>query len=254
MRKWLISIAVLAMVGGVVVWRLPASLVLQPLQARLPAVEWSSAHGTVWNGVIEDLSYRSTRLGRLEWAFEGIEHFSTQLTRWNVRSFGPQHELQGRLTLTRDGDIRSVADVHGYLPASWIDITDKLPLLYLEGLVELDLKNVEFDRRLPVNGAGRVTWSQAAISGGANEAFGKLRLDLAPKTVSEPDGMTFELHSLEPADISMKGTGHIFRNDYDIDLKLEVALEREDLMQFMQQLGGETGPGLYRFAWQGRIR
>ena len=39
-----------------------------------------------------------------------------------------------------------------------------------------------------------------------------------------------------------------------IGLKLEIALERDDLLQFMQQIGGEVGPGLYQFAWQGQIR
>ena len=254
MRKWLLIIGIMAIIVVLIAWRMPARLVLQPAQARLPAVDWSNANGTAWSGSVDGFSYKGIQLGTLEWEFDGIEDLGSQLTRWIIHSYGPQHDVRARLTLTPEGEIRRAAEVRGHLPASWVDVSDKLPLLYLEGLIELDLEHIELDRNLPVNGSGRVTWSQAAISGGANEQFGKLRLNLVPKTADRPDGMTFAVRSLEPADISMQGEGHILRNDYDIDLKLEIALERDDLMQFMQQIGGEVGPGLYRFAWQGQIR
>lgn len=254
MRKWLIGIVVLILIVIVVAWRMPANMVLQTAQDRLPAVDWSKVDGTAWNGSVEDFSYEDIELGTLEWEFDELEDLGSQLTAWKVRSYGPQHEMSARVTLTPEGEVVRAEDIQGQVPASWVDISKWLPLLHLEGTIELDLEHIELDRNLPVSGAGRVTWSQAAISGGANERFGKLRLNLTPKTAGQPEGMAFTLHSMESADIRLRGEGHILRNDYDMDLKVEIALERDDLLRFMQPLGGEVGPGLYQFAWQGQIR
>lgn len=254
MRKWLIILGVLIALAAIAAWRLPASLVLGPAQARLPALDWSQASGTAWHGEVAGFVWKGMQLGTLSWSFDGIEDLGSGHTRWNIHTHSPQHDVRALVTLNPDGDILVARDVHGHVPAMWVDITDRLPLVYLDGSIELDIDHVELDRNMPVTGAGRVTWSQAAITGGANEQFGTLQLNLAPRGAGQAEGMAFELSSLEPADVRFQGNGNILRNDYDIDLQLQVAPQREDLVQFLGQVGGRTAPGRYRYAWQGRIR
>jgi general secretion pathway protein N len=258
MRKWLIILGILILVVLVVLvvaWRMPASVVLAPAQSKLPPeVKWSETTGTAWNGQMQDFTWKDLKLGTVEWKFDGFEDIESRSTRWNVHGYSPQYEVRALVTLTGGGDIRQVQNVQGHLPASWIDISDKLPLLYLDGTVELDLKNLELDNDLPVNGSGRVTWSNAAVTGGASERFGTLQLDLEPRSNQAPAGMAFKLRSTEPADVRVEGHGSVLRNDYDIDLELNVSPARRDLEQFLQQIGTESAPGQYRFSWEGNIR
>jgi putative transposase len=45
-------------------------------------------------------------------------------------------------------------------------------------------------------------WSVDFVSD-QNDQFGQLRLNLTPKTAGQPEGMAFNLHSMEPADIML---------------------------------------------------
>lgn len=254
MRKWLIIVLVPLLLLAAAAWRLPAAWLLDAVHARLPGTEWLQSSGTIWHGRIEGLSWRGLQLGTLEWRFDGVDDLGARTTRWQVRGWSDEHELGATLTVSPNGKVQRLQGLQGRIPAKWVDITRRLPLLYLDGVIELDLDQLELDRHLPVNGKGSITWAQAAVTGGANERFGALRLKLAPRKDGVGEGMEFNLISLEPADVHARGSGIILRDAYDVDLRLDIADHRQDLVQFLQQLGGETGPGQFRYQWQGSFR
>jgi len=253
MRKLLIILGILALVVGVTAWRLPAGLLLEPVQSRLPEVDWSDTEGTAWNGRIEGFAWKGLQLGTVAWEFVGLEGLDSGMTRWNVHGQSPQYELRAQVVLTPDGDVSEVFDLRGYAPASWIDITDRLPLIYLEGVMRFDIEHLVLENGLPLNGEGIVTWTEAAITGGASERFGALRLALTPGERGTNEGFDFRLNSTEPADLRVTATGSMLRKDYEVDLRLDIVDERDDLIGFMQQLGGEITRGRYRYQWQGNL-
>ena len=104
-----------------------------------------------------------------------------------------------------------VFDLRGYAPAAWIDITDRLPLVYLEGVMRFDIEHLVLENGLPLNGEGNVTWTEAAITGGASERFGTLRLALTPGERGPNEGFDFRLNSIEPTDLRVAATGSMLR-------------------------------------------
>ena len=157
MRKLLIILGILALIVGVAAWRLPAGLLLEPVQSRLPEVDWSDTEGTAWNGRIEGFAWKGLQLGTVAWEFVGLEGLDSRMTRWNVHGHSPQYDLRAQVVLTPDGDVSEVFDLRGYAPASWIDITDRLPLIYLEGVIRFDIENLVLENGLPLNGEGNVS-------------------------------------------------------------------------------------------------
>lgn len=254
MRKFLIILAVLLVAGTILVWRIPANWVLEMAQPRLPDMSWAQSQGSAWHGRITDLSRNGLQLGTLEWRFDGFENLAEKLTRWTIHSHGSQHDISALVTVSPDGGITRLAEVRGHLPAAWVDLSKHFPLLYLDGLLQLDLDHLDLEERFPVNGAGRILWSGAAVTGGANESFGDLELNFSPRSDKANEGVDFSIRTLDEADISIRGDGNAYRNDYTISLALQIAPHRKDLLDFMGPLGGEVSTGAYQYSWRGSVR
>lgn len=250
LRKLLWIFLVLAVLTAFLAWRIPAGWAASLVQARIPELSWSGVDGTIWNGQVEGLTWRGMQLGRATWRFDGVSDWGRRETAWQLHSESVQHAIDGRLTVT-PRQLRRAENLSGHFPAAWADLGHRFPQLTLDGVIALDFEHVDLDGLLPGSIAGRVTWSDAGLSGSVHEPLGALELRISPEPGGPQGANRFAFNSLQPADLWMEGEGRFQSNDYEIEMRLTINPFRQDMLQFFEPLG-ETGPdGRMWLRWQG---
>ncbi len=251
MRKWLIALLLMIGAGALVVWRMPADLVVKVAQPEQLGIDLEEIEGTVWDGEVDDFKYRDLDLGKVGWELEEVEDWSTQKTRWKLDGEGPEHHFDMWLSMTPEGEY-TIRDGSGFLPAKWIDVSRFLPMINLDGKLDFDIDELELIDELPSSGTGRIDWSGAGITGAVEESFGRLQMTFTPAQGAQ-QGIDFEFRSLQSSDIRFTGSGRLNMANYEITVGTEVSPRRQDMHEFFREIGSEFRDGKYWLSWGGSI-
>jgi general secretion pathway protein N len=182
LRRLFLLLLVLAVIGGVIAWTLPAELALRWFRPDLGPLQLSGISGTVWQGRASSATAFATPLGALDWSVEK----SPLLLRRVVARIG----LSGG-ALALDGDVTRDADgsliVHNMtfqLPAETAAPALDIPALKLHGTIEGRIGDARLANGWVSGARGSARWRDAAVSGEAEARLGELQAEFA----SQPDG------------------------------------------------------------------
>lgn len=245
-RKVALGLLFLLLITGLVIWQFPAALVLQ--FSKQPELNYGEVSGSVWDGHMEKAVWKGLLLGDVEWQFTGMDSFSPARSRWHVKNKGQQHQLSFDAALEGQA-LQELHDLHGNLPATWVDLSHSLPLVYLSGLFELNLQQVVMQQQLPVVIDGYIDWQNAGLSGLLNTAIGNLRIDL-----ETPYSGLIEARFSSAPDSAVKFTGQgvLQDNEYRIALNAN-APGREDLQELLSKLGRTQADGSVLIRFSGHL-
>lgn len=169
---------------------LPAQYVVGWLGKRMPEVRLSGVTGTLLSGRAEELSWQSVRLGSLQWSFDWLAPFTA--------SCGYRFVLQtGDQTLTGRADVRGshlwLRGFDGRLPVSLLDRWLPLPSHSVSGMLEMHLRQVDFNAGRLQSAEGEVQLQEATLAWPQAYALGSFRMTLSP---ASPDGLNAALSDL----------------------------------------------------------
>jgi hypothetical protein len=182
LRRLFLLLVLLAVIGGVVAWTLPAELALRWLKPDLGPLQLSGVSGTVWQGRASTVSAFGAPLGAMQWSVDK----SPLLLRRVVARVG----LSGGV-LTLDGDVTRDADrsvlvqnLSFQLPAETAAPALDIPALKLHGTIEGNVAEARLAGGWVSGARGSARWREASVSGEAEARLG----DLLAEFSSQPDG------------------------------------------------------------------
>lgn len=203
----------------IVLLTLPVAVLL-PL-ANAPET-LNQGRGTIWSG-----GARWQQPGHapllINWRWRGGRD-------WHWRAEDGQTRLSGQW---RPGTGLRVSNLEGELALERVDIEAWLPGSRPRGHLAVALTSVELVRGRSPRIEGRLVWEQARLEGALHEDLGRIAVELS----ATDDRQHARIRSLEPAAIRVEGQIEAGVRDYELELWLIPAADREDLRRELARLG-----------------
>lgn len=180
LRRLLLLILLLAVVGIVVAWTLPAELALRWLKPDLGPLQVSGVSGTVWRGNASSVSAFGTSLGAMRWSVDKSPLLLRRVAA-RVTLSGGAIALDGDVTRDADGSVL-VQNMTFQLPAETAAPALDIPALKLHGTIDGRIDDARLAAGWVSGARGTARWRDAAVSGEAEARLGELLAEFASQT------------------------------------------------------------------------
>lgn len=241
-------LAVLATILFVVfiITGLPAAALWRWQRDAAPALELSGISGTLWRGRADQVTWHLAPLGELDWHWQ-----PGWPPRWAVNVQGPGLNLQAQL---HAGLQRlHLSQVQARWPA-WM-LRSPLTGVSLDGEFNAQLDTLIWLAQQPEQIDGRISWHNAQVLAPVAVDLGQIDIDLY--TQQDAAGTLFihlNLNSVSHADVSVRGSGQISAERYQLLLFLRAQQQRPQLNLWLRQVGTPTADGGVRVELSGTLR
>ena len=182
LRRLFLLLIVLAAVGVVIAWTLPADIALRYLKPDLGPLQLSGVSGTVWQGRAASASAFGTPLGALEWSVRKTPVL-VRVIEAKIGLKGSALSLDGDLQRDPDGSVL-VRNLDFQMPAELAAPALDIPSLKLLGRIEGRIDDARLAAGWISGARGTAHWRDAAVSGEAEARLGEMSAEFA----SQPDG------------------------------------------------------------------
>lgn len=238
LRKLLLLLVVLVLLGGVALWTLPAQLAYRWGADRLGPIRLDDLSGTVWNGRAGRASAFGQSLGALEWHLDKAPLLAGRLGA-QLRLSGGQVEASGAVTRERDGLLRATG-VDFRLPAALAEPALDIPALHLQGEIVGRLDEAVVRGGWAEGARGSARWTHAGVSGQAEARFGDLLLDFA----AQPDGsVKGTVKDDASSNLAVDGQFVVRAAQFDAQASLSARNEDPTLREALQYIGEPQANG-----------
>lgn len=181
--KWLfVLFAIAIVVGGVVMWTMPADVAWRYVAPKLGPVSLVGVRGTVWDGHADGVSVFGRDLGEIDWRIAKSPLLRRQFNA-DIRIRGADIDTSGMIERAGDGRI-TARDVRFRVPAALFGPALDIPALKLVGSVTGTLTQASLANGVIADAIGNARWSEAGVSGQAEARFS----DILAEFASKPDG------------------------------------------------------------------
>lgn len=131
----------------------PATLLTEPLRARLPGLSVQAVEGTAIAGAMVGVQWRGVRAERLLWRWQPLALLLARLEA-NLTVDDREAKLSGKAATGFSRQLR-FSDLKGRLPLNWLTALAGVKNVPLEGIVELNLDDLRLDAAVqPVSAQG----------------------------------------------------------------------------------------------------
>ncbi|HRQ66588.1 MAG TPA: type II secretion system protein N [Xanthomonadaceae bacterium] len=222
-------------IGIAVVWTFPANVAYRWFAGDHGAVRLEGIEGRVWNGRAAQVWYEDEYLGALEWTLP----LGSVLRREPDLSFflsGGAVTASGQAIRGADRRIR-LPRLQVDMPARMAESALDIPALVLQGVIEIELKDVELSRFGLERARGRLMWRDAAVAGAAEALLGDLFADVEAPSLGLIEGRLYD----GGGPLSMDGWFRLRVTTFDAEVRLAA---RDDQPQVIEALryAGEPQP------------
>ena len=243
LRWWLFG--VLAYLGFLMLM-FPADFLVNRLQGQLPSLQIVGVSGSVFSGRAEDVRLQGSELGALSWRFDWLALFTF--------SYGYRLELQvGGQTLSGRVDTRFghvyLHDLKGRLPVAALEHWSPLPAHSLDGMLGIDLQQVELKAGALQAAEGNLTLDGGVLNWPSSFTLGSFRVDLTPAPGGGVDAQVADVASPLKlrADLSYSAAG-----DYHLKGVLAAKDPADNAARtLLAGLGQPDSTGQYPFDFKG---
>jgi hypothetical protein len=247
--KSIVALGVILLLAGVIAWRAPAEWLVTRVAPPHHEFQYAHLSGTVWNGAAYQARWHDLLLGDIQWDFLGLNQVSPPFTTWRLEGKGLDYELSLLADFERDS-LRRLRYIQGDLPAGWVDLSQVVPLLFLEGrlLVNLDYLELKWGPRGLA--AGSVQWSDAAFTGLFEEKLGDIIINI--EWVNDATYVYFQ--STQVRNIMLEGEASLTAGRYKVLLILNTTEKKRHVIEKLADLGKIQPDGSLHIALSGRMR
>jgi general secretion pathway protein N len=230
-----IALLFLIAIGIAVAWTFPANVAYRWFGGNLGEVRLEGIDGRVWNGRAAQVWYEDEYLGALEWTLP----VGSVLRRQPDLTFflsGGAVTASGQAIRGADGRIR-LPRLQIDLPARMAEGALDIPALVLQGVIEIELEDVELSRFGLERARGRLMWRDATVSGAAEALLGDLFADVEAPSLGLIEGRLYD----GGGPLSMDGWFRLRVTTFDAEVRL---VARDDQPQVIEALryAGEPQP------------
>ena len=247
--KILLALVVLLFViGGVLLWTLPADVAYRQGARLLGPVVLSGVRGTLWDGHADGVSLFGRDLGEVDWRLSkgGLLRGSMVA---DVRIQGTDVDAAGVVERTQLGDF-NVRDIRFRFPAHLLAPTLDVPNLDLLGTISGVLAEASLKGGLLQSATGNARWSEAGVSGEAEARFADILGDFA----AQPGGgIAGTAHDDGSGNLAVAATFHAGAAGYEVDATLRARKDDPQVQEMLRYVGQPQPDGSSRLVARGHL-
>ena len=247
--KSIVVLGILLLIAGVMAWQAPAEWLVERAELPRHDIQYSRLSGTAWNGVAHDARWRDLLLGEVRWDFNKLSQVSPPFTTWRLKGSGLDYQLSLLADLERDS-LRRLRFVQGEIPAGWVDLSEWVPLLFLDGRLSVNLDYLELKWGPRGLAVGSVQWNDAAFTGLFDEKLGNIIIN-----IEWADGATrVYFHSEQVRNIMLEGEASLTAGRYDVLLIVHTTEKKRYVIEKLADLGEIHADGSLHIELSGKMR
>jgi len=247
--KPFVAIGVILLLAGAIAWKAPADWLLSRANLSQHDIQYAGASGTMWNGVAESIKWHDLLLGDIQWKFMTLYQLSPPFTTWQLKGKGPDYRMS-LLADVEQKSLRRLRFVDGDLPAGWVDLGKTVPLLFLDGRLNVNLDYLDLTWGPRGLAAGSIHWSDAAFTGLFEEKLGDVIINIEwVKGVTRAN-----FHTVQSRNIMVEGQADLTARRYNILLKLNTSEKKRYVIEKLAHLGKIQADGSLHIELSGNMR
>lgn len=239
---------VLIVIGGVMLWTLPADVAYRQGARFLGPVTLMGVRGTIWHGHADAISLFGRDLGEIDWTMPKIA-FLTGHVRADVRIQGNDVDAAG--TVEREGaGAMTVHDVRFRFPAEVLQPMLEVPDLHLLGTVSGVIDTAALSGGYLASADGNARWSDAGVSGANNAHFS----DIVTEFKQGPNGgIVGSAHDDGQGNLAVTATWHAGIAGFEADAVLRARGDDPGMQEALSHLGAPQADGSTRVVIRGHM-
>jgi general secretion pathway protein N len=247
--KILVGLVVIAViVGGIVLWTLPADVAYRHGARYLGPVVLSGIRGTLWDGHADGISVLGRDLGEIDWSVGKAPVLAGRLVA-NVRVQGADVDAAGVVERANGGDI-TLRDVRFRFPAELLTNVVEAPDLTLLGTVSGLVAESTLRDGFVRSATGNARWSEAGVSGAADARFADIVGDFA----GQPDGgIAGTAHDDGTGNLAVAATFHANIAGFEADAVLNARNGDPAVLETLRHVGEPQADGSSKLVVRGRM-
>jgi len=238
LMKVFIVLGLILLLAGLVIWRIPASWVVDQINLPNQDIQYSRVTGTIWQGGAEELTWHELMLGDVSWVFQNLNDWRQPATSWKVDGKGLDYNLSFLAEVEGDS-LQRLRFVQGDIPAGWVDLSEIVPLLFLDGRLAVNLTYLELKRRGSGLAEGTIQWNKAAFKGLFEENLGTI--GILVETVSDITHLYIQSHQV--MNIMIEGDVSLRPGRYDVMVVLHTTEKKRYVIEKLAHLGKVRADG-----------
>jgi general secretion pathway protein N len=247
--KILLALVVLLLViGGVLLWTVPADFAYRQGARFLGPVVLSGVRGTLWDGHADGVSVLGRDLGEVDWRMSKGGLLRGSLVA-DVRIQGTDVDAAGLVERERDGGL-VLRDVHFRFPAEvlapMLDVKD----LSLLGAVSGVVATATLRNGLVESATGTARWSEAGVSGAADARFA----DIVGEFAAQPNGgIAGTAHDDGTGNLAVNATFQAALDGFAANAVLRARNNDSAVQETLRHVGEPQPDGSSKLAIRGRM-
>ena len=247
--KYLVALVILLLVvGGVLLWTLPADVAYRQGAKYLGPVVLSGVRGTLWDGHADGISVFGRDLGEIDWRMAKSAFLRGRMTA-DVRIQGADVDAAGLVERETDGAM-TLRDVRFRFPAQVLAPVVGIPDLNLLGAVSGVVSEATLRDGFLRSATGNARWSEAGVSGQAEARFADILGDFA----AQPDGgIAGTAHDDGTGNLAVNATFHAAMNSFDAQAVLSARNDDPQVQETLHHVGELQADGSSKLVIHGQM-
>lgn len=247
--KLVVAVGVILLIAGIIAWKAPAEWLVERANLARHDIQYDQTSGTVWNGIAHDVKWHGLLMGDIQWDFMTLYQVSPPFTTWKLEGKGLDYRLSLLADVERES-LRRLRIIHGELPAGWLDLSKVIPLLLLDGRlnVNLDYLDLKFGPRGLA--AGSIQWNNAAFTGLFEEKLGDININI--EWVNDVTRVYFQ--STQVRNIMIEGEVSLTADRYKALIIMHTTEQKRHVIEQLAKLGKIQPDGSLHIVLTGGLR
>jgi len=243
-----VVLALLLIVGGVLLWTLPADVAYRQGAKYLGPVVLSGVRGTLWNGHADGISVFGRDLGEIDWRMAKSALLHARMAA-DIRIQGADVDAAGIVERT-DADSLTLRDIRFRFPAQLLAPVLDVPNLNLLGVISGVLGDATLRGGFLVSASGNARWSEAGVSGDAQARFADILGDFA----AQPNGgIAGTAHDDGTGNLAVTADFHAGATGFEVDALLSARNGDQQVLETLRHVGEPQPDGSSKLVVRGRM-
>jgi general secretion pathway protein N len=244
-----VFVLLLLMIGGVLLWKVPADFAYRHGAKYLDPVVLSGVRGTLWNGHADGVSVFGRDLGEIDWRMAKTALLHGRMAA-DVRIQGADVDAAGIVERAQAGTVM-LHDIHFRFPAQLlaplVDATD----LNLLGAISGAVSEATLRDGFLSSATGNARWSEAGVRGEADARFA----DILGEFAAQPDGgIAGTAHDDGTGNLSVAATFHTAAaGGFEADALLRARNDDAQATETLRHVGEPQADGSSKLVVRGRL-
>jgi len=248
LKYLLLVLVALLVLGGVLLWMLPADFAYRQTAKYLGPVALSGVRGTLWNGHADGISVFGRDLGEIDWRMAKIPMLRGRLVA-DVRIRGTDVDAAGLVEREAPGAL-TLRDIRFRFPAHLLEPALDDPSVTLLGVISGAVSDASLREGFLESATGNARWSEAGVNAQVQARFADILADFA----AQPNGgLAGNAHDDGTGNLAITANFRAGVDGFEVDALLRARNDDAQVKETLQLIGEPQPDGSSKLVVRGRL-